>query len=153
MAAESPFAGERANALAAAERLAARFGMTLDEAARSDAAAPAQERKKTGGRGFAFWERELAEFMLLLDYRILLDKKRRAASLKAAEERGLDAAERRPARIANRTVRRNGRRLEPLRHARVLLTETSLRFSEIAELTGLDMYTVVGEKLKLRRQR
>ena len=37
MAKESPFEGERSNALEAAERMAKRNGLTLEEAARSEA--------------------------------------------------------------------------------------------------------------------
>ena len=40
--------------------------------------------------------------------------------------------------------------MEPWQHARLLLTETSLPLREIAEITGLDLYDVVGLKLKLR---
>ena len=41
--------------------------------------------------------------------------------------------------------------LDPERdHARILLTETSLRLREIVDITGLDIYQVVGLKLSLR---
>ena len=42
-------------------------------------------------------------------------------------------------------------RRNPLKHAEVLLKETSLHFDEIAEITGLNIYEVVGIKLKLRK--
>ena len=44
----------------------------------------------------------------------------------------------------------NGRKRSPGSFARVLLAETSLPLEEIVSLTGLDIYTVVGMKLKLR---
>ena len=44
MAAESPFPGERANAFAAATRLAARHGLTIDEAAAGDEAPADRDR-------------------------------------------------------------------------------------------------------------
>jgi hypothetical protein len=40
--------------------------------------------------------------------------------------------------------------MEPYRHARVLLEETTLPIEEIADITGLDVYKVAGLKLKLR---
>jgi hypothetical protein len=47
-------------------------------------------------------------------------------------------------------ARVNRRRMNPSRHAATLLRETSLSFREIASITGLDIYAVVGLKLKLR---
>ena len=46
LAAESPFAGERANAFAAATRLAARHGLSVEEAAAGDDRAPTQARER-----------------------------------------------------------------------------------------------------------
>ena len=40
--------------------------------------------------------------------------------------------------------------MNPERHAAVLLRETKLPFREVAEITGLDVYKVVGMKLKMR---
>ena len=41
-------------------------------------------------------------------------------------------------------------RRHPVKHAQVLLNETSLPFIEIAQITGLNMYQVVTIKLQLR---
>ena len=69
----------------------------------------------------------------------------------AARQRGLDEDARQAAapKLAVR-MQRSGRRMNPGRHARTLLKETSLPFDEIADITGLDVYQVVGMKLKLR---
>jgi Protein of unknown function (DUF2786) len=150
MAAESPFEGERDNALAAAGRLAARYDMTLEEAAAGNRA-PAHPRADTVARSWAA-ERETADMAHAFhttEADVVADKARREAALRDAMARGLDAEERR------RAPRRPGARSNPSRRsgdsfARVLLSETSLPFTEIASLTGLDIYQVVGLKLKLR---
>ncbi|MEQ8355189.1 MAG: hypothetical protein RH942_06595 [Kiloniellaceae bacterium] len=158
MAAESPYEGERSNALAAAERLAARFGLTLDEAAAGGAA---QEPPPSAPRGddhladdIGFEPRTLDRFARaahLMDSFILSDKVRREAALRAAQERGLDAEELRKAVTSSVTAGRvNRRRMNPNRHAATLLRETTLSFREIANITGLNIYDVVGLKLKLR---
>lgn len=158
LAAESPFEGERANALAAATRLAARFGLTLDEAAAGGAR---QEPQRERLRGDDFMADDLgfrphtldrfARAAHLMDNFILHDKARRAEALRAAQSRGLDAEELRKAVTASVTQARvNRRRANPYRHAAALLRETSLSFREIASITGLDIYAVVGLKLKLR---
>ena len=154
LAATSPFDGERANALAAATRFAARHGMTLEEAARRERPSDRPQRQtqpfrrpqpRAAASGFAF-----AGFG---DSHIQADKLRREAALREAIARGLDrdrrggADEPRPAaRWRRASVRRS-----PLSHARVLLAETSLPLREIVSLTGLDIYQVVGLKLKMRR--
>jgi hypothetical protein len=46
--------------------------------------------------------------------------------------------------------RSSGRRMNPTRHAAILLKETSLPFNEVARITGLNVYKVVGMKLKMR---
>ena len=40
--------------------------------------------------------------------------------------------------------------MNPFSHARTLIRETSLPLREIASITGLDIYQVVGLKLKMR---
>lgn len=157
LAAESPFEGERANALAAATRLAARCGLTLDEAA----AGGHREPPRTRSRGDDFMADDLgfqpqtldrfARAVHLMDDFILHDKARRDDALRSAQARGLDADELRKAVTATVTqARLNRRRMNPNRHAATLLRETSLSFREIASITGLDIYSVVGLKLKLR---
>ncbi|RPF99660.1 MAG: hypothetical protein EVA87_04065 [Rhodospirillaceae bacterium] len=165
MAKESPFEGERSNALEAAERMAKRNGLTLEEAARSggeamqQAPSARQQSRSTfeqaeaeaAARERAF--SEMAQFMRNAEMRARSDRARHDEALKAAYERGLDAAERRrEEKQATRDfqVRKNSRRRDPLVHARVLLRETRLPLSEIASICGLDVYTVAGLKLKMR---
>jgi hypothetical protein len=167
LAAESPFAGERENALAAATRLASSHGMSLDEAAAGGAdeahAQPRQRpaadpdnirrqaRKAAGGASFA--GRRAADAVHNIDSHYMSEKERFEAAVREARKRGLDAEERRrAAAVANarpvRSKRGGGR--DPHSHARVLIRETSLPLSEICQLTGLDIYQVVGLKLKMR---
>ena len=148
LAAESPFEGERVNAIEAATRLAAKHGLTLQEAARADAAPPPPPPQPTVAR----WSphRDLARFVHMSEQFIKADKKRREEALREARERGLDADERRAAdrpakRPAFNRAKRNG-----VSHARVLLAETTLPLQEVADLSGLDIYQVVGMKLKMR---
>lgn len=162
LAAESPFAGERANAFAAATRLAARHGLTVEEAAAGDDHAPlAQARDRPassmgetlGKRSwFADYDPpEVGRFMHLTDLAIRLAKMQHEAALAEARARGLDAAEEAAARRqADRVQRQSNRRMNPRDHARILLTETSLRLRDIVDITGLDIYEVVGLKLALR---
>ena len=165
MAKESPFEGERSNALEAAERMAGRHGLTLEEAARSGGeamqkASSARQRERatyeqaeaeaaTRERAFS----EMTEFMRDVEARAQSDKARHDEALKAAYERGLDAEERRrEEEKANRDfqARKNSRRRDPLVHARVLLRETKLPLTEIASICGLNVWTVTELKLKMR---
>jgi hypothetical protein len=169
MAKESPFEGERTNALAAAERMTQRHDMTLEEAARSggeglqkpgeQSPAPkppsafeqAEAEAAALDRAFA----ENSRFMRDMEDHARSDKARRDQALKAAYDRGLDAEERRRAERAasrDKTVRKNGRRRNPLVHAQVLLKETQLPLNEIASICGIDLYAVVGVKLKMREE-
>ena len=170
MAKESPFEGERSNALEAAERMAKRHDMTLEEAARSGGEAmqkpdqqPEQPKRAKSDfeeaeaesiareRAFA----EMSRFMRDREDHARSDKARRDEALKAAYDRGLDAEERRRAERAesrDRLVRRNGRRRNPKVHAEVLLKETQLPLTEIASICGLDVWTVTGIKLKMREE-
>ncbi len=156
LAADSPFAGERDNALAAAERLAARNGMTLDEAATGGRRQrPRQEEAFTAHDGFArAAERDRSAraptWMDVIDQRIFLEKARREKALQAAMARGLDADERRAKAQGLQSPTRSRRRRDPWSHARALLSETSLPLSEVVDITGLDIYQVAGLKLKMR---
>ncbi|MGD1880498.1 MAG: hypothetical protein ACFB13_23730 [Kiloniellaceae bacterium] len=159
LAAESPFEGERTNALAAAQRLAERCGLTLEEAAAGD---EKQEPLREAPRDDSVMADDLgmdrdarhrfARAAHLMDGYIMTDKMRREAALREAQARGLDAEELRKAVTASVTQRKTmrQRRMNPNRHATMLLRETSLSFREIANITGLDVYAVVGLKLKLR---
>jgi hypothetical protein len=166
LAAESPYEGERTNALAAAGRLAARHGMTLAEAAAagpgSARRAPDPTRPERPGAGSRSWEdrpwedrgwtaADMARFVHLMDWQIYVAKQRRDAALREARLRGLDAEDPPPPPRPRRVPRPNHAGRNPWDHARVLLTETSLRLHEIVEITGLDIYQIVGFKLKLER--
>ena len=146
LAAESPFEGERTAALIAARRLADKHGMSLEEAAATGRAPSRPERRPMDERpDFS----RFAQSLHLMDYHLHLDKMRRDEALRAARERGLDAeAARKQARKS--VASGPPKRMNPERHAAVLLKETQLPFREVAEITGLDIYQVVGLKLKLR---
>ena len=151
LAAGSSYDGEREAALAAARRLASRHGMSLSEAARSgeepefvreESPFERMRRQRAAARAQAFRESERhAEE----------DRARFRAAWEDALRRGLDREEERVRRQPGPSFMwRSRRRLEPVQHATVLLNETRLPFAEIAEITGLDRYAVVGLKLKLR---
>ena len=165
MAKESPFEGERSNALEAAERMAGRHGLTLEEAARSggesmqQASSVRQRERSTyeqaeaeaAARERAF--SEMTQFMRDVEMRARSDKARHDEALKAAYKRGLDSEERRrEEEKANRDfqTRKNSRRRDPLVHARVLLRETKLPLTEIASICSLNVWTVTELKLKMR---
>ena len=149
MARESPFEGERNNALCAAQRLADSHGMTLEEAARSDGAVfqetPVASRRATEAMVKSWRDAEAW---------LRRDKERLEKARAAARARGLDAKERRSRKKAEDgySPSRSQRCRSPLSHARVLLTETRLPLAEIATIAGLDIWTVVGLKLKLRTE-
>lgn len=149
LAAESPFANERANALAAAERLAARYDLTLDEAAMERPSRPEPVVTITHWN-FTGWAP--GSFIHLTDFFIKADKSRLEEALREARNRGLDGGEvalNRPPRPGAWARPRGGKRNE-YSHARILLQETSLPLRDVAGITGLDIYQVVGLKLKMR---
>ena len=79
-----------------------------------------------------------------------LDKARWQSAVKEAQNRGLDWSEE---KITVREFRQHNfrkARRHPVKHAQVLLIETSLPFFEIAQITGLNVYQVVTIKLQLR---
>jgi len=159
LAAESPFAGERQSALAAAGRLAARHGMTLDEAAampaddpgpRVTASQPPPQHPESDLSAQARrWAREFGQTAHLHESFTAGDKERRARAMRAAYARGLDAAMQRRRSRPGRQARGN-RRMNPKRFAKTLLRETRLPFNEIAALTGLSVHAVVALKLQMR---
>lgn len=154
MAAESPYEGERINAIEAASRMAARHGMSLREAARAEPPLDPPELERPASKpSAAQWrtERDMAAYVHMSENFIRRDKERREQAMEEAIRRGLDAQERRAAEqtpFRRRGASRSKR--NPESHARVLLRETSLPLQEIATLSGLDIYSVVGMKLKMR---
>ncbi|MEC7488816.1 MAG: hypothetical protein VYA17_04425 [Pseudomonadota bacterium] len=164
MAKESPFEGERQNALEAATRIAQRYDMTLEEAARSRGEGMQKPGKHAQPRS-TFEEveaeatarerafSEMSQFMRDVEDQAKSDKARRDEALEAAVARGLDADERRrDERKAKRDwkTRKNSRRRNPIVHATVLLRETRLPLTEIASICGVDVWVVAGLKLKMR---
>lgn len=154
LAKSSPFEGERNNALDAAKRMAGRNGMSLEEAAAYQPPAPEQVPeypKKTHEEWLR--EQEFIRAAGLMEYKLRMDKLRREEALRAARRRGLDAEEEtaKAKRSPNLRTARSRVRMDPRRHAQILLAETSFPFDEIAGITGLDIYQVVEEKLKLRK--
>lgn len=150
VAAESPFPGERENALDAARRLAKRHGMSLREAA-SEPGTGAQTVQMPH-RPQRYTAREMAEIIAFSEARFRADKERYERALGEARERGLDGGAERPkVRPASNGARTSSQRSRsPQSFARVLLSETTLPLREIVSLTGLDIYRVVGLKLKMR---
>lgn len=149
LAAESTFEGERKAALAAAERLAKRFDMTLDEAASGGPVPEAPKKSAVTPRDPRDMKvRDVARHVHMMENWVSNDKARRDAALAEAYERGLDSDARRGK--STQVPRRNPSKRNPHSHAKVLLQETSLPLLEICSLTGLDIYEVVGLKLKMR---
>jgi len=79
------------------------------------------------------------------------DKERWESAMAKARARGLDGTEKKSKSPEQRSKSFSKARRNPVKHAEVLLKETSLPFEEIADITGLDVYDIVGMKLKLRR--
>ena len=79
-----------------------------------------------------------------------LDKARWQSAVKEAQNRGLDWSEQKKTVRELRQHNFRKARRHPVKHAQVLLNETSLPFFEIAQITGLNVYQVVTIKLQLR---
>lgn len=148
LANSSEYDGERANALDAARRIAARHGMTLEEAARTGleprtplSTSSSDRRSDPRATYFAYAQQEA----------MAREKRHWEDAVRRARERGLDRADSEiTPRGEPRPRRWSQTRRDPQKHAAVLLQETSLPFREIADITGLDIYAVVGMKLKMR---
>lgn len=163
VAKESPYAGERRNALAAATRMAARVDLTLEEAARSGgqayqapSAAPRPPKPPPGASeifraGIRRSRARTARFFMDAEALQAREKQRHEEALAAARARGLDREDGRPERTRKPPAWRSStRRRSPVSHARVLLEETRLSLAEIASISGLDMWAVAGLKLRMR---
>jgi hypothetical protein len=169
LASESPYPGERQAALKAAERLAARKGLALEDAARFAAhdAEEAERRERTERQRRAredyeaYWARRAQEdsaFARRFHHAFHAHDSQAAAASRARQRQRLAeeeaerraAEEQRLARTLRMNRRRSYRRIPPWEHARILILETHLPLAEIAKLTGLAMHDVVALKLKLR---
>lgn len=151
LAANSPYEGERAAALAAAERLVAKHGMTLDEAARHDPV-PEEPEPTPAEQRWRAAQREAANRFREAEVRRQADKARWEQAWREARARGLDEeAGPQPQRPRpGYQAPRSRRRRNPVEFARTLLVETRLSLQDIADITQLDIYQVAGLKLKLR---
>ena len=78
------------------------------------------------------------------------EKRRWEEAVQKARERGLDGGLNATAKSDIRPRRASKSRRDPIKHASVLLEETRLPFDEIANITGLSVYAIVGMKLKMR---
>lgn len=146
LANSSKFEGERANAVDAARRLAARHGMTLEEAARTGLEQRAPLPVTPDGRRP---DPRAAYFAHAHEQAVEREKRRWEEAVQKARERGLDGGIN-PATRSDRPRRASKSRRDPIKHASVLLEETHLPFDEIAGITGLSVYAIVGMKLKMR---
>ncbi len=137
--------------MAAANRLAEQHGMSLDEAARPTQRHSAIEREQSGASQGGFPASEFANQFDISERNLRVDKARREAALRDAIARGLDktTTEGRERTARRRPPQRTSQR-SPSNHAQVLLAETAFSLQEIVGLTGLDIYEVVGLKLKMR---
>jgi len=128
----------------------------MEEAARGGLAE--QEPQQAPQRAPQEWARraarDISRFAHLLDSDIYAQKAARARARAEAIRRGLDAdlqdSGNKPARRRARIVELNPRKMNPWKHAERLLSETSLPLDEVVELSGLNIYDVVGLKLKMR---
>jgi hypothetical protein len=147
LANSSKFEGERANALDAARRLAERHGMTLEEAARTGLEHRQPIPMRPNGRRP---DPRAAYFAFAHEQAVEREKRRWEDAVQKARERGLDGGIDGEPRGDLRPRRTSKSRRDPIKHASVLLEETRLPFSEIADITGLSVYAIVGMKLKMR---
>jgi hypothetical protein len=153
LAKSSKFDGERTNAMAAAARLAAKHGLDLEEAARFQGAVAqdsAVKSRPAAGTSdpFGYSTRPTTADVSHAG-RIAGEKERWREAVEQARLRGLDKSQKSRAG-ADRPKRFNRSRRNPTAHAAVLLRETRLSLHDIADISGLDFYAVVGVKLKMR---
>lgn len=125
--------------------------MTLDEAAQravEDNQAEAREKERAQTHA----DQDAARRFREAEARRAADKEQWEQAWREAQARGLDDApkEKPKAPPPNFTRPRSNRRRNPVVFAQVLLKETGLPLQEIAAITQLDMYQIVGLKLKLR---
>lgn len=162
LAAESPFVGEREAALAAAERMAEAAGLDLEEAARAcgrDEPEPRPEPAPQGPRATQEegWPEDLGPNLRRAAWtgyawEAAASRARQRHREEVARRQREEEAQRREERGRRRRGggTRSDRAMARGDFARVLLLETGLPLRDIADITELGMYEVVGLKLKLR---
>ena len=154
LANRSKYRGERENALAAASRLANKFGMTLEQAASlglNYSQGINNDKKKAPD---SFFKNVSKEEIKKSQVNTESDKKRWQTAMENAKKRGLDKENKvttNKKTTANFRRTNNTSRREPYTHAKILLKETSLSFKEIANITGISVYKVIALKLKTRK--
>jgi len=79
------------------------------------------------------------------------DKARWQNAVEKARQRGLADGDESKVTASQHVRHFSKARRNPVQHAEVLLKETALPFDEIADITGLNIYQIVGMKLKLRK--
>ncbi len=152
LAAESPFAGEREAALIAAERLATKHGLSLDEAARgfngAEQAHPRSQRRHPRDEQRSAWMHNVYTHYA---YDAAASRARQQHRRNVEQQQRAEEQEKREQRRWSRQFRsRSRQRIPPLEHARILLQETRFPLREISTITGVSMHDLVGLKLKLR---
>lgn len=161
LAAESPFAGERDAALAAANRMADSAGMDLEEAASACGRSEREEASQrtaaeSGGAAREGWPEDVSPAMRRAAWagyawEATASRARQRHREEIERRQREEEAERRASSTRGRRSQPRSSRAMPRRDfARVLLLETGLSLRDIAEITELNIYEVVGLKLKLR---
>ena len=149
LAKRSKFRGERNNALSAAKRIAEKHGMTIKEFEKGTSAP-----KDINSKPWANKSRQKKENITNELFKNINDsyheKERWQRAVNSAKARGLDENIRKRASVFEKSLKLSKNKRPAGKHAEVLLKETSLSFKEIVEITGLNIYQVVGIKLKLR---
>ena len=149
LAKRSKFRGERNNALWAAKRIAEKHGMTIKEFEKGTSAP-----KDINSKPWANKSRQKKENITNELFKNINDsyheKERWQRAVNSAKARGLDENIRKRENIFEKNLNLSKNKRPAGKHAEVLLKETSLSFKEITEITGLNIYQVVGIKLKLR---
>ena len=127
--------------------------MTLEEACRWQPGQETAALASTRGRGQRPFNADprVAQFFAANASQQREDKARWQNAVEKARQRGLADGEESKVAASQHVRSFSKARRNPMKHAEVLLKETSLPFVEIAEITGLNIYDVVGVKLKLRK--
>ena len=149
LAKRSKFRGERNNALSAAKRIAKKHGMTIKEFEKG-----ASKPKAANSRPWANKNKQKKENLGSELFKNINntyhEKERWQRAVNSAKARGLDENIRKRANVFEKSLNLSKNKRPAGKHAEVLLKETSLSFKEIMDITGLNIYQVVGIKLKLR---